>query len=130
MNDERLHERINLHAFDYSYIFLRNMIGLFLIHVLLLVNFTGFYPIIGESPEFIFRTVPAMYNGVSFNDYYFICRINYTQLYAGDGSKFKVFLLVDWWETVYPYKITDGNNLDVIFTSSEVSGLFGRTVSH
>lgn len=90
---------------------------------------TVVFPVMDGPPEFIYRTESATYNGKSYNDFYVICRINYTQTYANDSSTFEVALVTDSLELLYPRKIVHADGLDVKFNSSEVFLTLGHTVS-
>lgn len=80
-------------------------------------------------PDFVYQTKPATYNGTSYTDFYFICRIKYTQPYTNDRSTFEVALIADSLDSVLPHKIVHADNLEVIFNSSEASLAFDHTVS-
>ena len=72
------------------------------------------------------QLVPRTYNGIDYNDFYFICRIKYTGP-PTDIERFDVYLIADWWWHLH--KTTDAYNLDVIYTSSEVAQFFQSQVT-
>ena len=93
---------------------------------------TALYPSNNIEPQLI---GPVIINNVTFNgagpysDFYFICRINYTHTTTDDGARFDVVLTADGQLQETKIKTTDSTNLDVIFTSHELAGLFGKHVS-
>ena len=90
------------------------------------------YPSNNIKPQFI---GPVIVNNVTLNgfgpysDFNFICRINYTQTTTDDGARFDVVLTANGQLQQTTVKTTNSTKLDVIFTSQDLAGLFGKQVS-